>query len=205
VFKRAFYAGLMVWAALAAGCAAAPAATPTAAGPADITVINPPKANADFMLTDQTGEIFHLSDLKGKIVLMAFGYTHCPDVCPITLARFKQIKEKLGADADRLAFMWVSVDGKRDTPARIAQYIAMFDPAFIALTGESETVREIITEYGGVFVINDSAGLRKENYTVDHTASHFLLDADGRWIRTYSYGAPVDTIVADLQKLLAQG
>lgn len=192
---------------LAAACAPAPVATtPTAAptdAPREITVIDPPKAVTDFMLTNQNGDTVHLSDFKGKTVLMAFGYTHCPDVCPITLARFKQIKEKLGDTRDQVAFVWISVDGARDTPQRIAEYLTMFDPAFNGLTADSEAVRTIISEYGGLFQINNAGGMKKDNYTVDHTASHFLLDAEGRWIRTYSYTSAVDTIVTDMLKLLS--
>jgi protein SCO1/2 len=191
---------------LLAGCASAPSGAP-AVTPTDtkqdVTVINPPKAMTDFMLTDQAGEMAHLSDFKGKYVLMAFGYTHCPDVCPVTLARFKQIKEKLGDQRDKVAFVWISVDGARDTPERIKQYLSMFDPEFHGLTGDSEYVRTVITGYGGLFQINNAGGLKKDDYTVDHTASHFLMDAEGRWIRTYAYASKVDTIVADLLRLLA--
>lgn len=188
-----------------AACAPAPAAAPTAAptdAPTEVTIIDPPRVMADFTLTDAAGQTVQLSDLKGKTALLAFGYTHCPDVCPITLARFKQIKEKLGDQAAEVRLVWISVDGARDTPERIGQYISMFDPAIMGLTGDSETVRTIITEYGGLFQINNAGGMKKDNYTVDHTASHFLLDPEGRWIRTYAYASAVDTIVADIQNLL---
>ncbi len=188
---------------LVAGCAPAPASQPPATDtPKDVTVIDPPKVMTDFTLTDQNGNTVHLSDFKGKNVLMAFGYTHCPDVCPVTLARFKQIKEKLGDKRDQVQFVWISVDGARDTPERIRQYLSMFDPEFNGLTSDSESVRKIITEYGGLFEINNAGGLKKDDYTVDHTASHFLIDPEGRWIRTYAYASKVDTIVADMLKLL---
>ncbi|HEX2908545.1 MAG TPA: SCO family protein [Phototrophicaceae bacterium] len=192
--------------ALLAACAAQPAATlpPKAtAGTSEITVISPPQAMTDFTLTNQAGETVHLSDFKGKLVVLAFGYTHCPDVCPITLARFKQIKAQLKEQAEEVEFVWISVDGARDTPEHIRQYLNNFDPEFNGLTSDSETVRGIIGEYGGIFELNNAGGLRKENYTVDHTASHFLLDTEGRWIRTYAYGSEIATIVADLKKLLA--
>lgn len=190
---------------LLAACAPAPKAAPTAAptdAPSEIAVIDPPRVMANFTLTNAAGEAVRLSDLKGKTVLLAFGYTHCPDVCPITLARFKQIRDKLGDQAGEVRFVWISVDGARDTPERIGQYISMFDSAITGLTGDSEDVRTIITEYGGLFQINNAGGVKKDNYTVDHTASHFLLDAEGRWIRTYAYASKVDTIVADIQKIL---
>jgi protein SCO1/2 len=191
---------------LLTACASAAGGTPTAAPtdtPKEVTVIDPPKAMTDFSLSDQNGNTVHLSDFKGKSVLMAFGYTHCPDVCPVTLARFKQIKEKLGDQRDQVAFVWISVDGARDTPERIRQYLSMFDAEFNGLTSDSDRVRKIISEYGGLFDINNAGGLKKDDYTVDHTASHFLIDPEGRWIRTYAYASKVDTIVADMLKLLA--
>lgn len=213
--KRFFYdkrvgirqvVSLLIPIVLLVACAPAPAAAPAAAptdAPKEITVIDPPRVMADFMLTNQAGGTVHLSDFKGKTILMAFGYTHCPDVCPITLARFKQIKEKLGDSHDQVAFVWISVDGARDTPERIGQYLTMFDPTFNGLTADSEQVRTIISEYGGLFQINNAGGMKKENYTVDHTASHFLLDPEGRWIRTYAYTSEIETIVADMLKLLS--
>jgi protein SCO1/2 len=212
--------------ALLAGCGAAAAPAPTAAPtvpptetPADqaeapaahtieiapgIRQLEPPQELVDFMLTDQNGEMRHLDSLKGKTSLVAFGYTHCPDVCPITLARFKQIKLGLGEAAEDVQFVFISVDGARDTPERLAEYLSMFDSSFIGLTGDPELVREVISQYGGLFIINDAAGLKK-NYTVDHSSSNYLLDAEGRWQRTYSYDLNGADIAKDVLAFLAAG
>ncbi|MBL8153516.1 MAG: SCO family protein [Anaerolineae bacterium] len=170
-------------------------------GAEGITVIAPPIKVSDFTLTNQTGTEAHLRDYQGNLVLFAFGYTHCPDVCPVTLARFKQIKDRLGESAAQVTVAFITVDGFRDTPERLNEYLKIFDPAFVGLTGSEELTREVIKEYGGQFIINDTEGLRK-NYTVDHTASSFLLDADGQWIRTYEYNTDPDIVVADILSVL---
>lgn len=170
-------------------------------GAEGIAVIDPPIKVSDFTLTNQTGAEAHLRDYKGSLVLFSFGYTHCPDVCPVTLARFKQIKDRLGDAAGKVTVVFITVDSFRDTPERLNEYLKIFDPAFVGLTGTEELTREIIAEYGGQFIINDTEGLRK-NYTVDHTASSFLLDAGGQWIRTYEYNTDPDIVVADILSVL---
>lgn len=181
------------------GCGAPqPAATPT---PETVSIVDPPVQIADFTLTDQNGKSAHLSDYSGKLVLLAFGYTHCPDVCPVTLAHFKIVKTILGAQADKVAFLFISVDGKRDTPERLNEYIPAFDSTFVGMMGADVTVRQIITEFGGTYTLNDGGGLRID-YTVDHTAASFALDGTGKWIRKYAYGTEPEVIAADLQNLL---
>jgi protein SCO1 len=149
----------------------------------------------DFDLLDQGGTQRSLHDLEGGLVLMTFGYTHCPDVCPVTLARFRQVKDLLPADlAMPVQFVFVSVDGLRDTPERLQDYLGNFEPSFIGLTTSDESVaRDIIHQFNGEFRIKNAEGLR-ENYSVDHTASAFLLDPSGRWIRTFEYNTNPNTI-----------
>lgn len=186
---------------LAVGCSSTktePTPIPTLEG---VTHINPVVQTEDITLIDQNGSAFQLSSLRDQVVVMAFGYTHCPDVCPITLARFKQVKAKLGDKSDQVRFVFVSVDGTRDTPERLNQYLGMFDDEFIGLTGEDAAVRAMIGEYGGEYAINNYGGLA-ENYTVDHTASNYVLNQDGEWCRTYAYGTSPDVIAADLTRLL---
>jgi protein SCO1 len=158
-------------------------------------------AAIDFTLIDQQGQETHLHDLRGQFVLLAFGYTHCPDICPITLATFRRIKEQLGDQAAQVTFVWVSVDGTRDTPERLREYISMFDPAFVGMTGDEAASRAAISAFNGDFTLNTYGGLR-ENYTVDHTASTFLVDPQGRWVRTYSYGTNASVIAQDVIGLL---
>jgi len=191
--------GLLVALALTA-CAPANAPTPTPTPDTGINIVDPPVAIQDFTLVNQAGQETHLADVTGKYTLLAFGYTHCPDVCPITLAHFKQIKARLGDQAPQVNFVWVSVDGARDTPERLAEYIANFDPAITGLTGAEAEVRAFITQFGGVYFLNNAGGLKK-NYTVDHTASWFLLSPDGQWLRTYRYATAPEVVAQDIAAL----
>lgn len=177
------------------------AACGTASLPEGIDAINPPRTPPEFNLINTHNQPASLSQFNGKYVLLAFGYTHCPDVCPLTLAEFKAIKKALGTDADQLEFVLVAVDPARDTPERIAEYLSKFDPEFIGLTSDLDTLTQLIGAFDGVFTINDYAGL-VENYTVEHTASKFLLDANGNWIRKYTYGMASKTIADDIQTIL---
>jgi protein SCO1/2 len=145
------------------------------------TVVDPPQELPDFTLTGVDGEPFSLSDLRGRFVLMAFGYTHCPDVCPLTLSEYKIIREALGDQADQVAFVFVSVDGERDTPERLAQY---FDVRGVSdfvtgLTGPESDLRRIGVDYGLYFEKVKDPGT-SENYLVTHTAASFLIDREGR-------------------------
>jgi protein SCO1/2 len=151
------------------------------------TVLDPPKDIGAFTLTDQDGEPFSIDTLRGQAVIVYFGYTNCPDVCPTTLSNYKQVKAALGADADRVAFVFISVDGARDTPQRLKTYLGAFDPAFIGLTGDDAPLRPIAQEFG-VFFQRVTSDQTQENYSVDHTASTFVLGPDGRLRMVFSYG-----------------
>ncbi len=203
MMKRLSSVIVIVVALLLSGCGGAVATGPTAVPPTPqpITNIDPAKEIVDFSLTNQADEKVSLHDYKGKLILLAFGYTHCPDVCPVTLARFKQVKDALGTQADKVNFVFISVDGERDTPTRMNEYLAMFDPAFVGLTGDQTAARDVIHQYGGEFVIKDAEGLRK-NYSVDHTATSFLMSTDGKWIRTYAYNTAPEIIVPDIKGVL---
>jgi protein SCO1/2 len=189
--------GLLILSAVLASCARVPAAPPTPTIYSNVTTIDPPLKITDFELTNQTGQQMSRHELDGKLVLLSFGYTHCPDVCPITLARFKQIKGLLGDKSHNVTFLFISVDGARDTPARLSEYLTLFDTEFIGLTGEETAVRNVITEFGGIFNLNNAGGLRKD-YTVDHTSASFLLGRDGKLSRKYAYASTPEEIVADI-------
>lgn len=190
---------LAVWALImaVAGCAESNP-LPTIDG---ISRNETPRALTDFTLVNHESTEFHMNQLKGDYVLVAFGYTYCPDVCPLTLANYKQIKRLLGDQANKLAFVFVGVDVDRDTPERLKEYLAMFDGAFVGITGEDATLQLMIEEYGGRYLVKDYGGLRK-NYTVDHTASMFLLNREGEWVRTYEYGVDFVDIAEDLKRVL---
>jgi protein SCO1/2 len=138
------------------------------------------------------------------MTLLAFGYTHCPDVCPITLAHFKQVKAELGDKADQVNFVFISVDGARDTPERLKDYLGVFDTSFIGLTGEDATLHKVIAEFNGKFIL-DNAGGTKADYTVQHTAGSFLVDSNGEWTRQYAYALDPKIIAQDIQRVLLRG
>lgn len=177
---------------------AAPTATPLPG-----TVFDPPLEVGDFTLTDHTGAPFSLSDWRGKVVMLFFGYTNCPDVCPTTLAEFKRVKAALGEDADQVVFVFVSVDGARDTPDRLAQYVRAFDPAFIGLTGDDEAIRQAGRPFG-IFYQRVSYD-NPDNYLVDHTASSMVIGPDGLWRIKFSYGSDPAGMAAQIARLLAEG
>ena len=167
-----------------------------------ITVIEPPLPMSDFMLNDQQNEPIQLSDLAGKPTLLTFGFTHCPDVCPITLGEMRNIHEALGANADALNFVFISVDGERDTPDILRDYFELLhvDSFLVGMTGTPEAVRELSAEYGVEFIYNEAD--ENGNYDVSHTAGMFLLDANQNWIRRYTYGTLAQVITADIEPLL---
>lgn len=166
-----------------------------------ITAIDPPRVLSDFTLTRQDSTPFSLSELRGHMALIYFGYTHCPDVCPLTLAIFKQIKQALGTDADQVAFVFISVDGERDTPQVMSAYLTPFDPSFIGLTGDKATLTRIGTDYDLYFEKRAATGNSKD-YTVDHSSNIFLIDREGRLSAVYTNGISTEDMVADIETRL---
>jgi protein SCO1/2 len=163
--------------------------------------LSPPRPAAPIELTDQHGRPFSLKEQAGNLVVLYFGYTSCPDACPTTLSDWMALKEALGQDAARVRFVMVTVDPERDTPERLAQYLAFFDPAFIGLTGTPEQTQAIAQAYGIVAVkrqFDESA----MGYLVDHTTSTFVVDTKGRLRLVYAHGTDPELIADDLRHLL---
>jgi protein SCO1/2 len=157
---------------------------------------------AEIELTKAGGEIFRMSDQRGKIVLLFFGYTSCPDVCPTTLAEMTQVMDEINDAAQNVEVVFVSVDPKRDTAEKVQEYAARFNPAFIGLSGSLAELEPIWQNYS-VFraeVPTDSA----MGYTVDHTARLYLIDTDGNLRLSYAYGTPVEDIVHDIELLIGK-
>lgn len=155
----------------------------------------------DFTLRDQFGKPIQLSDLRGKPALLFFGYTFCPDICPLTLVEFRNVRDDLGDLGDDVQFVFVSVDGRRDTPEVIESFFETYDVMdFIGMTGDSEIVREIGADYDVTFVLHapDDRGA----YLVDHTANSFLVDADGNLVREYAFGMERAVLVEDLRQFV---
>jgi protein SCO1/2 len=165
------------------------------------TVYPDPQPAPDFELTTTDGGPFRLSEQRGQIVLMFFGYTSCPDVCPMTLAEANQVLKGLGDAGDRVRFLFITVDPERDTPEVLATYVTAFHPAIVGLTGSSEELAAVYQDYG-IFiekqVLNESA----VGYIVNHTARVFLVDAEGRLRLSYAFGTPPEDILNDIRHLL---
>jgi protein SCO1/2 len=151
-------------------------------------------------LIKSNGKTFRLSDQKGKIVLLFFGYTSCTDVCPTTLAELKQVMDGLADKAESVQVVFISVDPERDTPEKIQQYVEHFSKGFIGLSGSADKLQTIWDKYGVVRekVASDSA----LGYTVNHTARTYLVDADGNLRLSYGFQTPVEDMVSDLKILL---
>lgn len=189
---------------LLGGCAPS---TPGAASETPVqegTRIEPPTALSDFTLPSSLGHEVSLSDLRGKLVLLYFGYTFCPDVCPITLTELKRVKAALGADAERVQVVFISVDGERDTPEVLARYLVNFDPSFIGLQGDDATLSRIGPEYGLYYKRHSPQG-SSAAYLVDHSAATYLIDGQGRLRVVYGFGTPPEVIVKGVQELLREG
>ena len=164
------------------------------------TVLDPPQELSDFTLTSHTGAPLRLSDLRGKPVLLFFGYTNCPDVCPATLVEWKKIRSMLGDDAEKVEWVFVSVDSERDTPEVLARYVGGYDPAFIGLSGDKATLQSIAKDYGLYFKPKPQGG--DGLALVDHGSYSYLINPEGQLHKIYSYGVPADVIGKDLRALL---
>jgi protein SCO1 len=154
----------------------------------------------DFRLTDQHGQERSLSDFKGKLVAVFFGFTQCPDVCPTSLAELAQVKQALGADAGKLQGIFITVDPARDTPEILKPYMESFDPSFIALRGTPEQTAAVAKDFKVFYA--KVPGKTDDSYTMDHTAGIYVFDGEGR-IRLFSrHGNGAEGLTADLRQLL---
>lgn len=153
-------------------------------------------------LTDQDGRARTLEEFKGKVCVVFFGYTQCPDVCPATLAELAQAKKSLGKDGERVQGIFVTVDPQRDTQAVLKSYIANFDPSFVALYGTPEQTKAAAKEFKVFYAT--SPGKTETSYTVDHTAGSFVFDAQGKVRLFVRYGSGAEALASDLKLLLAQ-
>ncbi len=154
-------------------------------------------------LPDQDGKPRTLADFKGKVTVVFFGYTQCPDVCPTTMAELAQVKRSLGADGDRVQGVFVTVDPERDKPELLKAYMASFDPGFVALRGTPEQTQAAAKEFKVFYA--KVPGKTEGGYTMDHTAGSYVFDASGRLRLFVRYGGGAEALTADLKTLLAAG
>ncbi len=154
-----------------------------------------------FTLTDQNGQQRSLEDFRGKLVFVFFGYTHCPDVCPTTLAEMAGIMQALGPDAERLQVLFITLDPERDTPELLASFVPAFHPSFLGLTGDQATIDKVAKDFK-VFA-QKVPGKDGKSYTIDHTAGSYVFDAQGHIRLFVRHGQPEGALLKDLKQLLA--
>ena len=157
----------------------------------------------ELALPDASGKPRTLADFKGKVSVVFFGYTQCPDVCPTTMAELAAIKRAMGPNGERVQGIFVTVDPERDTPEVLEAYLAAFDPSFVALRGTPEQTAAAAREFKVFF--SKVPGKTAGSYTVDHTAGSYIIDTQGRLRLFERYGAPADQLQSDLEQLLAAG
>jgi protein SCO1/2 len=164
-------------------------------------VLEPPHPAPDFALPASDGSTFRLSAERGRVVVLFFGYTFCPDVCPLTLSEMAQVHARLGHQASRLRVAFVTVDPERDTPERLRHYVGVFHPRFLGLTGDAETLARVRRAYGIVAEQRTVAGT-KAAYLIDHSALVYVIDPEGRLRLMFPFGTPIEDMAHDLRLLL---
>lgn len=153
----------------------------------------------DFHLTDHRGKVVRLSDFRGKIVALFFGFTQCPDVCPTTLTEFSQVYRELGHDADQVQVLFVTIDPERDTQQLLAEYVPAFDRRFIGLHGSPEEIRRVAEAYKVTYQkVPTGEG---KFYTLDHTAYIFLFDRAGRLRLKVPHGQSAPALVRLIREI----
>lgn len=186
----------MVLTLVLAGCADKPAPF----NAIDITGIQ--GYGVDIRLTDHTGKARSLQDFRGKVVAVFFGFTHCPDVCPTTLADMRTVMGQLGEDAQRLQVLFVTVDPKRDTPEVLSRYVPSFHPSFLGMTGAPDAVAKVAADFK-IFV-REQPGKTPDTYTVDHSAGMLVFDPKGRLRLFVNYGMAPEKLAPDFKRLMKE-
>jgi protein SCO1/2 len=154
-----------------------------------------------FTLVDHTGKPRTLADFKGKVVVVFFGYTQCPDVCPTTMAEMASVMQKLGSQADQVQVLFITLDPERDTRELLAGYVPAFDKRFIGLRGTPEQTAKVAKEFKVFYA--KVPGADPASYTIDHTAGSYVFDRDGKLRLFIRHGGGADPIVHDIRQLLS--
>lgn len=198
VFVMLAFTGAMIWMTRGQDADAPPLAD---SGTAQI--------GGSFRLTDQNGKTVSDSDFRGKPMLVFFGFTHCPDICPTTLATYSAALNALGEQAKGVTPIFITVDPERDTPARLKEYLANFHPAVIGLTGTREQIEAVSKQYKAYYSVAETPkpeaqgheghgehhAVPKDNYMVNHSSLVYLMNARGEYVSHFNFDAPAETLV----------
>lgn len=187
---------LFCFSTLFGGCDSSPKA------PAfQLTDITGAKFARSFQLTDHNGKARTLADFKGKVVVVFFGYTFCPDACPTTMGELALVMKELGKDANRLQVLFITVDPERDTQAVLSKYAPAFNPAFLGLYGDADATARTAKEFK---VMYQKQPVQGGGYSVDHSAGSFIFDPEGRVRLFAQYGQSAQFFLHDIQLLMKQ-
>lgn len=163
--------------------------------------VEPPDMAADFTLTDQNGQSFRLADQRDKVVVVFFGYTNCPDICPATMSDMQVVMNRLGDQRNQLKVVFITVDPERDTSERLQRFIGMFDQDIVGLTGDAATLSAVYKAYGAGATRRDLPDSAL-GYAMDHTATSTVIDKQGQRRLLFGFGTPVDDMFSDLSALI---
>jgi protein SCO1/2 len=164
---------------------------------------DPPRAAPEFTLPASTGEEFRLASQRGKVVVLGFGFSHCPDVCPVTLAVLAQVRKQLGELADQMQVVYVTVDPERDTPERLREYLMLFDRSFIGVAGAPEQLKKLRDAYGILAARAENKGA-PDGYVVHHSTYVYLIDRAGLLRALVPFGKSAADIAHDIKILLQE-
>jgi protein SCO1/2 len=207
IFHAACRIGIGLWLTVMPAIAADTPAR-SAAEIMDILMWNREPVGGPFELTDHTGKPRTERDFRGKLMLVYFGFTWCPDVCPADLQAIGLALDKLGTDADSVQPLFITVDPERDTAAHLAEYVPMFHPRLIGLTGSAEAIRKAADAYKVYYARVDppKEGVKEDGgyYTVDHTAYIYLMDRDGNYLGFFPPGTSADRMVEIIRPRLGE-
>lgn len=194
---RALLGAMLSLALLGAGDAAARSAAETM----DILMWNREPVGGAFALTDQTGRARSDRDFRGQLMLVYFGFTYCPDVCPTDLMAIGQALELMGQDADAIQPIFITLDPARDTAQHLAEYVPLFHPRLIGLTGSDDAISKAADAYK-VYYAKVATGKAADDYTVDHTAYIYLMDRDGKYLGFFPPGTSAERMVEIIRSRL---
>ncbi len=164
------------------------------------TVFSNPQPAPSFTLTADTGERIGIDAYEDQVVLLYFGYTFCPDICPASLAELADAMDELGTDSENVQVVMITVDPARDTPELLGEYVDHFDPSFVGMTGTEQEIATVADLYGVFYEAHE--GTAATGYLVDHLASVMLIDRQGRLAEVIGYGTPGELIAADVREFL---